>query len=141
MLIRYTAGAGPIKPKLIRKLINSRTLICPSSSTPTTSCEVYFFQDSKPDSLELGAPFTGNVKVILAATSTAGINPAILAGIKGTFKVSEDPVNMPVWVQFECSAVAMTYIVGPSFNGVVKFALNNNWITIDAGYNPDAVTT
>lgn len=46
-------------------------------------CITYLFSSLTTDSLQLGSPFTGNIKAILAATSSDGIPNQIMAGMQG----------------------------------------------------------
>ena len=96
-------------------------------------CNVYLFSSSNTDSLQLGSAFTGNVKVILAAPAVTGIHPDILAGLQGSFVPSADQVNAPEWNQFEADVTAISYIVDATFDGVVKYALDDAWYELDMG--------
>ena len=97
------------------------------------SCNVYYFQSTNSDSLQLGSPFTGNLKVIIAATAETGLHPDIIAGRQGAFVASADPVNDPQWVQYEIEAVAIDWLLDTVFNGVVTYAKDNLWYQLDMG--------
>lgn len=101
-----------------------------------SQCDVYLFSSLTSDSLQLIPSFTGNVKVILAAPATTGIQSDILAGIQGAFTPSADPVNNPQWMQFEADVTAIDYIVDATFDGVVKYALDDVWHELDMGWEP-----
>ena len=98
-------------------------------------CTVYYYQSTNPDSLQLGSPFTGNLKVQIAATAETGLHPDIIAGRQGAFVVAVDPVNATEaeWVQYEIEASAITYIVDNTFNGVITYAKNNVWYRLGMG--------
>ena len=96
-------------------------------------CTVYYFQSTNSDSLQLGSPFTGNLKVIITATAETGLHPDIIAGRQGAFVVSADLVLDPQWVQYEIEAVAITYIADATFNGVITYAKDNVWYQLDMG--------
>ena len=100
-----------------------------------SSCNVYLFSSSNTDSLQLGSPFTGNLKVKIAATAETGLHPDIVAGRQGAFVVASDPVNATEseWVQYEIEAVAITYIADATFNGVITYAKDNVWYRLDMG--------
>lgn len=98
-----------------------------------SACNVYLFSSANSDSLEIES-FTGNLKVMIAAPSEAGINPAIIAGRQGDFVASADPVNEPTVVQYEINATNVTQIVDNTFNGVVYgYAKDNTWYKVDMG--------
>jgi hypothetical protein len=96
-------------------------------------CNLYLFKSTDPGSLELGSPFTGNLRVKIRAASEAGINPAIVAGRQGSFTLNNDPVNDATHVQYEIEAVALTYIVDATFDGVVAYAKDGVWYDVDMG--------
>ena len=96
-------------------------------------CNVYLFSSLNTDSLQLGSPFTGNLKVQIAATAETGLHPDIIAGRQGAFVASADPVNDPQWVQYEIEAVAITYIADATFNGVITYAKDNVRHQLDMG--------
>ena len=96
------------------------------NSIASSSCDFYLFSSTSPDSLQLGAAFTGNLKVLIKAPSETGLNPAIVAGRQGAFVVDE-------WMQYEISAAAITYIVGTTFDGRVAYAKDNVWFNVDMG--------
>ena len=96
-------------------------------------CNVYLFSSLNTDSLQLGSPFTGNLKVQIAATAETGLHPDIIAGRQGAFVASADPVNNPQWVQYEIEAVAIEWLLGTVFNGVIAYAKDNVWYKLDMG--------
>lgn len=97
-------------------------------------CNIYLFSSENTDKLTFTTPFTGNIKVILAANAETGINPDILAGRQNLFEASTDPVNEPNWIQYEADATSLAYIVDETFDGVVgKFALDDVWYNVDMG--------
>lgn len=89
-------------------------------------CNFYTFNSTDTDSLQLGLPFTGNLKVLIKAPSEAGLHPDIIAGRQGAFVAD-------TWVQYEIEAVALTYIVDATFNGRVAYAKDNVWFNVDMG--------
>ena len=98
--------------------------------------QAYLFSSSNTDKLTLGSPFTGNIKVILAAAATAitGIHPDISAGIQGAFVPSTDPVGAPNWNQFEADVTAIDYLVDETFDGVVGvYGKDDVFFSVDMG--------
>lgn len=98
-----------------------------------SSCNVYLFNSSNPDSLQLGSLFTGNIKVILAGTSTAGIHPDILSGLQGSFVTSSDLLDDPQWNQLESNVTDLSYIVDNTFTGRLTYAKDDVWYKINMG--------
>lgn len=99
-----------------------------------SSCNVYLFSSANTDKLTFVAPFTGNIKVILAANAETGIHPDIISGRQNLFEESTDPVNEPNWVQYEADVTSLAYIVDETFDGVVgRFALDDVWYDVDMG--------
>ena len=96
-------------------------------------CNVYLFSSSNTDSLQLGSTFTGNLKVLIAATSEVGIHTDIIAGRQGDFIVSTNPVGHPQWVQYEIEATAIAYLVDATYDGVITYAKDDVWYQLDMG--------
>ena len=128
------------KPKSAhqRKLLASRDFfrrqqLSKKGGAGDSLCNVYLFSSLNTDSLQLGSPFTGNLKVQIAATAETGLHPDIIAGRQGTFVASADPVNEPIWVQYEISAVAIPWLVNTVYNGRIAYAKDNVWYQLDMG--------
>lgn len=103
----------------------------PSHSSLVSVLTTYMFSSTAPDYLAFSTPFTGNIKVMLAAPASTGIHVDVISGIKGIFTPSMDPLTSPKWVKLESNVTSLEYIVDDTFNGVVgAFALNDVWYSI-----------
>lgn len=129
------------KPKFIKKPKMSaagrnfyhRQQFSRISGGAATLCNVYPFSSDDADYLEI-EPYTGNLKIILAATSEAGIPAAIVTGRQGVFTPSVDPVNDPQWVQYEIDGVIPAIILEATFTGVCGgYAKDDVWYSVDMG--------
>jgi len=127
------AGSQPFDPSQLLTLV--------SGSRPNylrlgggSLCNAYLFDGSEADSLVLGSPFTGNLKVIIIAASETGINPAIVAGRQGVFAASTDPLVDMKQNQYEIDTVSFVgSIVDNTFTGRVAYAKEDVWYDIDMG--------
>ena len=106
-------------------------------------CTVYLFSSSNTDSLQLGSPFTGNLKVQIAATAETGLHYDIIAGRQGAFVAAVDPVNATEseWVQYEIEAVAIEWLLDTTFDGVITYAKDDVWYQLDMGAPSDPPVT
>ena len=96
-------------------------------------CNVYPFSSADADYLEI-APFTGNFKIILAATSETGIPATIQAGLQGSFIPSTDPVNDPQWNQYEIDGAVPAVVLEVTFTGVCGgYAKDDVWSYVNMG--------
>jgi hypothetical protein len=127
------AGSQPFDPSQLLTLV--------SGSRPNylrlgggSLCNAYLFDGSEADLLTLGAPFTGNLKVIIIAASETGVNPAIVAGRQGVFVASTDPLIDMQQNQYEIDTVSFAGpIVDNTFTGRVAYAKDDVWYDIDMG--------
>lgn len=98
-----------------------------------TKCNLYQFKSTNSDRFDFTVDFTGNLKAIIAGTSSAGIHPNLLAGVQGTWQDSTDLDNL-VWNQLEIEATAIGYLADNTFNGVVaSYAKDDVWFDVDMG--------
>jgi hypothetical protein len=127
------AGSQPFDPSQLLTLV--------SGSRPNylrlgggSLCNAYLFDGSEADLLTLGAPFTGNLKVIIIAASETGVNPAIVAGRQGVFVASTDPLVDMKQNQYEIDTVSFAgSIVDNTFTGRVAYAKDDVWYDINMG--------
>lgn len=95
-------------------------------------CNAYLFNSTDSDYFEI-APFSGNFKMIVAAESEDGINPAIVSGRVGSFVATTDYQD-PKWVEYNVDVTSLTSVAGATFNGVVaKYAKDDVWYYINMG--------
>ena len=97
-------------------------------------CNIYLFTSDNDDSFQFGESFSGEFKLILAATSETGLHPDIIAGREGDFVVSTDLINDAQWNQYSLTAIDLAYIVDSSFNGVIGgYAKDDAWFSVNMG--------
>lgn len=131
LLVGHRMGKKPLNFKLevgeSLYVLVSRVCTALVGKGFSTECNFYTFKSTDTDSLQLGAPFTGNLKVLIKAPAETGLNPALIAGRQGAFIAD-------TWMQYEIEAVAITNIVDQSFNGAIgRYAKNDEWFELNMG--------
>lgn len=93
----------------------------------------YNFLGTNTDFLQI-ASYTGNFKIMLAASSETGIPSEILEGRIGEFTPSLDVINNPIWMKYEIDGLIPSIVLMPTFTGICsKYAKDDVWQYINMG--------
>ncbi len=103
------------------------------SSVEPLQRNYYIFSGTEADFFDLVPDFTGNIKVTIAGTSSAGVHADLLAGLKDTWVDTID-TSEPIWNYIEADVTALPHIVDNTFTGIIeRYAKDDTWYTVSMG--------
>ena len=102
---------------------------------------VYTFLDTNTDLLTVVTPYTGNIDIMIAGTSTTGINPDLLGSpfINSPSSMLSNP-NDAIINTLTASVTSLGFLVDATFNGIV-YAYSKDAVFYNVDMGPESGST